>query len=799
MRALKNSPAAAAALPYIAGMVIAHFINLPSAWLWGVLTVGLLTMFVTHRFSQSALFTLAAAFALICAGSLVFHEHNRPLPEDDVCGFADLPVLTTIEGVICTPMESSGQCKIAVLAVDSVWVLGEGFRASGRCLIKFYESVTDIDYGDRIVARGQLRLPSGERNPGEFNYRRHLAAQHIHSIFTVASASQAMLLSRGEGNRLVAAIVPPVRRFVGAFIDRQIGGQPGALLKGLLLGVRGDIDPELREAFAEVGVIHVLAVSGLHVGFIAALLLGLLSFLRIPNPWRTMLAILGLFTYALLTGFKPPVLRAAIMATVLLVGALLQRRTNVINSLAVAAMIILTLNPLHLFEPGFQLSFVAVLGIALFSRRVLEIFERRTLNWQEKGKGWPIAVLTLAAVSLSAQLATLPLTAYYFNRLPLYSLPANLLVVPAVQIIVALGFMSTLFAALLYPLGTLLADAVWLWLSVLTVWVTRIADLPFASLTVPRLPPLWTAVFCLLCAALLSRRRRGVMLIAALLLVNVQVWHDALGQNSVLKVTFFDVGQGDAALLQFPNGRTMLVDAGDCTEYWDSGRQVILPYLRRFGIRKIDTLLLTHPHADHVGGAAALMQKVKIGRVVKTNALSDDPMAAQIDSLIHAKRLPVRPVAAGDTLLLDPDVLLMVLHPTTGCNGNTTKPNDCSIVLKVVYHGRSLLLSGDAEIAGEQQMLRFGDLLTSDVWKIGHHGSATASGQPFRQAVRAQYGVVSVAAHNRCGLPSKKLLMQMQNEGMRLLRTDQVGAVQIVLTSTGVIRLAKKTTSRLAS
>lgn len=792
----EDKPAVAVVLPFIGGMIFAYYVKMPQPWLWGCFAFALFGAFAAYWFSRSSLFVLITATALLCAGALILAQHSQPRPANDLCQFADLPLLTTIEGVICSPVDKQADKMTAVLQADSAWVLGAGYPACGRCLVKFYKIIPDLEYGDRIVARGQLRLPPEERNPGDFNYQRYLAAQNIYSIFKISSAQHVLTLARGEGNRWFAAAVLPIRRFTIEFIDRQIGGQAGALLKGLLLGARGDMDEEVKEAFANVGVIHVLAVSGLNVGFVAALLIGLLGFLRVPNPWRMFAAVVGLYGYAVLTGLNPPVFRAAIMSIIFLVGTLLQRRTNILNSLSVAALIILTINPLQLFEVSFQLSFMAVLGTALFYRHFTQSFDKVLSDWQAKGRKLPAAIVSMLFVSLAAQLATLPLTAYYFNRLPLYSLPANLVVVPAVEVIVILGFIALLFAVIWQPLGAILAGAVWLWLSALIAFVAAVAKAPFASLPVPRLSLVWMIIFVLLCVTFLFRRRqkiRNVLIISMLLLLNVQIWHDALSRERGLRITFFDVGQGDATLVQFPNGKTLLVDAGDCTEYIDCGRDLLTPYLKRFGIRRINTLVLTHPHADHIGGAVSMMQEMKIGRLVKTGVHSDDPFDGKIDSLCLAENVPVRYVEAGDTLLIDPEVLLLVLHPTTRfiqrASSAPAEINDCSVVLKCIFHDHSLLLAGDAETPAECEMCRYSDLLNSDVLKLGHHGSITAGSESFRKLVRAQSAVVSVAKFNRFGLPSKKLLVDIQKEGTEVLRTDEHGAIQFVLARDQIRRL----------
>ncbi|RPH99231.1 MAG: ComEC family competence protein, partial [Calditrichaeota bacterium] len=461
MSLLQRQPALTAVLPFAMGMSIAT-IKIAHVVGWLCLLTLMLISVIGYCLSWQKRFLLASSLAWLFVGFLILRQARQPLPGDEISYFADLPVLVTLEGTICRPVDHQGDKWSAVVSVDSVWIREHRYEASGYCCLKGYDPAVFIDYGDRIVARGFLRSPNEARNPGEFNYRKYLAVEKIHSILTVSSRHDLIVLSRHHGSRLILWGVIPVRKFIIGFIDHEIGGQPGALLKGLLIGAREDLDDYIKNAFAKVGVIHVLAVSGLHVGFIAALLWGFAGFVRLRDPWRTLLVLLGLVFYAHLTGLKPAVVRSVIMAAIVLCAPLLQRKSQILNSLGIAALIILTLNPLQLFEPGFQLSFLAVAGIALFSKRIMDLLQPHFIRWREKGKGIFLSIVTLAVVSTAAQLATLPLTAHYFNRVPLYAMIANLIVIPVVSLIVTLGFSTLIVGALWHSAGAVLANLVWL-------------------------------------------------------------------------------------------------------------------------------------------------------------------------------------------------------------------------------------------------------------------------------------------------------------------------------------------------
>ncbi|MBN1465402.1 DNA internalization-related competence protein ComEC/Rec2 [candidate division KSB1 bacterium] len=786
MRWLADKPAVIAVLPFMAGLCAANCLHPPIFLPFSLSTIFLL-LCLYRRARHISLLSL-----LFLLGFLHLRIHVRDNPSS-IKEFADLPHAVAIEGVICEPVELRARGIRTVVRTDSVWVLNRGYRTEGKCLLQLYVRA-DLDYGERIVAHGQLRLPAGERNPGQFNYQKYLAARQINAIMRVESASHILVLNEGEGNPIMRVVLCPVRSFVISVIDRSLSGQPAALLKALLIGARADLDPELQEGFANVGVIHVLAVSGLHVGFVLTGLTGLLSFVRIPNPWRSLLIMVCLVFYALLTGMRSSVCRAVILAILYLTGLLLQRRTHLLNMLAIAAFVILCRSPLELFEPGFQLSFIAVLGIVLLYGRLSVLLEPWLHRMRDKGHIAGIWIIELFCVSLAAQVATMPLTVYYFNRLSLIGIVANIIVVPAISLIVAMGLVALFASSVSLSVGAIYMATAWLLLHVLIVFVEKVQHLPLAWLPLPCPSALHMLIYasCLLSFILWPHlRARKFFFFMTLFLLNLLLW-TGIRRHDGLKVTFFDVGQGDAALFEFPNGKTMLVDAGDRTDYLDCGQGIIYPFLVRQGIKRIDHLLLTHNHSDHVGGAPYLLDKKCVGRLVR--AVGHDGSA--LDSLIQAcaaqNGVLIKNVQAGDTLLIDENVLILILHPTkwfTGRAENVSDANNCSIVFKCVYFDHAILMTGDAEKVAEASLLRYNALLRSPLVKIAHHGSATAGDAAFRRQVQAECGVVSVAKFNRFALPCESLLADYEEERTRILRTSHVGAIQFILYPEKMVQL----------
>lgn len=777
-------PALKLLIPFACGILSSNFVQIDL--LPKLVFLVLLLLFVAAFFAlkKNVLFFVVSLSALFVLGNIAVDVKQIKQP-NHLSLFNDLPSIASIEGVIKSPPDQRPQFVKYTVEVDTVWANFVPYSTTGKCLVSVWDNSVNLSYGDRVLIKGRMLTPPGERNPGEFDYHQHLAARDIFSVIKVFDAGSVVLIHSGEGHWISREIVYPVRAYIVNVVDATMPYQQGTLIKGLLVGARGEIDYNVRQAFANVGVVHVLAVSGLHVGFVLLGLMFVLQLLKIPDPYKSIFILLGLFFYVFLTGFHAPVVRASVMAGFLVLGRVLRKKGQPLNSISLAGLLLLIVNPLELFQVGFQLSFCAVTGIIVIYEKMYDFLKRSFFSWEEKGNRFQSNLLILFFVSLAAQLATLPLTVYYFGRIPILSLLANVLVVPFVGIIVGLGFITILSSLIWFPLGIGFATTNGILTKLLLIAVQFSSSLPFSHIKVSRPSILLLLIYfsgLFLVIFWQHIKSRKALIVTILLLFNVGVYAN-LETSHKLKIIFFDVGQGDSALVTFPNGKNLLIDAGDMTEYIDYGERVILPYLKREGISIIDNILITHNHSDHAGGVGYLLENLKVGRVLKSEFNGTSFFELLVDSLAFVAKTPVKRLSQGDSLQIDKNVLFFVLHPSKyflDNNDGHKNLNNTSLVVKMHYGCTSFLFAGDAEIEAERDMVRYGALLQSQVIKVGHHGSSTSSSDPFRHLVTPEVAVVSVKKFNKFGLPSQKIMAAYKVEGAKLLRTDETGSIQFL-------------------
>lgn len=650
-----------------------------------------------------------------------------------------------------------------------------------------------IRQGDVVRLRGSLRRPPGLRNPGGFNYRAYLARRGICCTMYVGTPSHVAVVG-DRRNSLEAGLVAArthVRRRIRRYVP-SAGGR--AVLRALLLGDRSRISDARRERFARTGLMHLLAVSGLHVFLVGMVLYTLLRplLMRLRLTWwavevsRAVLTIAVLGFYMLLTGARPSVVRAVIMATLFIGGVIFQRSAHPLNTLGVAGLILLAVRPPALFDVGFQLSMAAVGSIVVLNPRFADVVPDR---YRESEVGdWLISTSTVSAAAI---LGTAPVLLWHFGWVSAAGLLLNVAGIPCTGIALSAAIVMTVVGGVWTVAGAGFGSAADLFVRGLLATSRYGAEwFSWAGVRMPT-PDWWLLgafVAGLVALAQWPRpRNRWRWATVALMLATVSVWAGAVGRNAgpTFDLVFFDVGQGDAVLVTTPADRHVLVDTGPWSPEGGAGEFVILPYLERWGIRRLSTVVVTHPDEDHLGGLPALLREISVGRVVHNGRPADTELYAEAQRLLEREGVIQQVVQRGDTLALGPSVRGQVLGPPRrpsrrGVEGR----NGLSVVLHLAYGEVDVLLPGDVEAAAERDLVRvYGDQLGSRIVKIPHHGSSTSSTRPFVGAASAKsgrsYAVVSVGRDNRYGMPSQEVLSRWQSQGMRVRSTARGGAVWV--------------------
>jgi competence protein ComEC len=564
----------------------------------------------------------------------------------------------------------------------------------------------------------------------------------------------------------------------------------GGVADALLLGRRETLDPALRETFARAGLAHLLAISGMHVGLLAGFLMLLAGALRLGRRAAIGATLATLAAYLALIGAPPSALRAGLMLALVLTTFLLQRPAALLPAVALAAWLILLLSPLTLLNPGFQLSFGGVLSILVARAALLPGLPPA---WRERG--WRRWLSEGVVVSGAAFLGTLPASAHHFQTVAPAAIVANLPAVPLLGVALAGVTLALLLDPLLPPLAALLADGAGATLDLLTLVARLFGSLPGAQVELAR--PNWAlwlvagmATLLALDASMRLRRPFRAGIVTSVLGALLLAW-PAVGsaRGPALELHFLDVGQGDATLVRTPGGRWVMIDAGPRSAGYDAGERRVLPYLRAHRVRALEALVLTHPHADHVGGAPAVLRRLPVRRLVDPGYVHGSPYYLETLELAEERGVAWEEARPGVSFVVD-GILFDVLGPERETVESTHDANEASVIVRVVMGGFAALFTGDASVQVESRLVReHGTALRSAVLKAGHHGSSTSTSELFLRAVRPEAVVISAGSGNRYGHPAPAVMARLQAHGVRVLRTDRDGTVVLRVPAGGTWEL----------
>ncbi|MCX6354258.1 MAG: DNA internalization-related competence protein ComEC/Rec2 [Candidatus Aureabacteria bacterium] len=795
-----HRPALYIALAYVSGILVCRALSGENLLLFaGVsLICGVFGVILRGQYRSSTASLLAVLFAGLFSCSFI----ERAMKYSDLqLLFGAQPVRVEVHATILQPPqweeivdERGGICCKTSMLVRLIEVsLAQGWapvRDRIRVSLVCNEPIP-LERGDTVRLFGALRRIKRATNPGQFDGASFWHRRGVdYSISVVGDTCVSPLQPSAGFMRRVDRMRERLRRGL------EQGNPESAerkIIMAMILGYRENMEQEIVRPFKLTNTMHILAISGLHVGFFYLMLRGICRMLSFPPRLTAAVSIPLIALYALLTGSAVPVVRASVMFSAFLSAPFLGRQRDAFNTLGTAAVVILTVNPLQLFDAGFQLSFVAVLAILLFAGRIADIFTRiwpcsplpgqllvsrwETIRWHLGRK-----LIALLSTSIAAWIGLAAFIAYTFHVVTLLGLLGNMVVIPAGFAIVCLGCAGALCSLcslwLAGMLNVLNRGVVFLMLFA----VRLIARIPWSWCYVDVSDHLRFISFCGIVAAVSiailwrgSRWGRWIGLCAAAIFATVPFAFS--GAIPLLTVTFLDVGQGDAAYVEFPDGENLLIDGGPETGV-RAGETVLRPFLESQGCGAVDTVLLTHPHDDHLLGLLAVMENFTVRRLVLARWGSASEPYAKLIELAARKDIPLYYVARGDTLAYGEGVQISVLNPARILpGGEESEENNSSIVLMLRYGGVRILLCADIERETENELCRIWPDLRAQLVKVAHHGGMRSSSQEFLRMVLPQWAIVSVGGNNRFGHPAPQTLAALKVEGSEVLRTDLHGAV----------------------
>ncbi len=771
----------------------------------GVILVSV--MATCHRIKKRRSVLIMPLLLCAAAGYLSIQPWLSPrLPANHISTCLDQGAWQIIGTVADHPQVMPGRQRFEL---DAEWVRnGSGrHRVCGKIRVTTGADAPGLEQGDQIEVSGRLKGIRSYCNPGGFDYARFMALRSIWVRLYANPDKIRMIRPTREGGWRTR--VNQWRAELSRQMESALAAHPPtaiSVLKALIIGDRSGIGPELREAFNRAGVGHVLAISGLHIGMVAASVFAAAVWLLSWIPWMlrnaltrksaaifTMVPVAG---YAALSGLSPSTQRAALMVAAFLMIFWVGRRHDWLNALNIAALIILVIYPPSLLSISFQLSFSAVLAIFIGSRRF-----RGSPPPEQPWFGRLLRrVGALLGISLLAVLGTLPIGMFYFNQVSLAGPAANLVVVPLVGTLVVpaglLGVLLSLFHAA--AAGLCWQVAAW-GVKWMLLFIHTVAAWPYAAVQTITPSTVEIILYYLFILVLLQYKRRKVFYVGMAAVIaasgmDAAWWYHQRFARREMIVTAIDVGQGSAHLLELPGGGTVLIDGGGFSDnrMFDVGARILAPLLWRKKIKTIDVLALSHPNSDHLNGLLYILEHFKVREVWSNHEPADTFGYRRWAQVIRSRCLrhtSFEDVAVGKRI---GDVLFEILSPPNNFMqlAETESWRDLdnnSLVIRAVFNRIGFLFPGDIDTKAEADLLARVDRckLKNQVYFAAHHGSRYSNCASFLRAVQPSDTIISAGWKNRFKFPHKTVLKRLSAAGCRTWRTDLCGAVQVRTDGTG--------------
>ncbi len=680
----------------------------------------------------------------------------------------------TIKGtVVDTAYTSSGRQKITV-KTDFIEAETEVENKSLKILAVLPENEM-ISIWDKVSLKGTLLSLEKNSISSGYNEKLYLSTRGYHYKIYIEDYDII-----GQQKTPILCYIYELRENIQKVYDTVLPPEKSAILKAMVTGDKDDIDSITRELYAQAGIMHILAISGLHISLISFYIFYILEkFLKCNKRKCSIIVLMCLVFYLFFAGFSPSAIRAVIMIGIGLIGNIFYYESDALNNVAIAATCILLVQPLYLWDVGFQLSFIIVTGILLGS----DIIKNSTL---------PYYIKNTLGFSFIASVVSFPIMAYHFYFVSVIGILVNIIILPLTSILLGIGMIVGIVGLFSIQVATFLSGIVYyiLWFyEKVCIWATSV---PYGYILWGR--PLFIIV--LLCYLLLLMiyfyKRNNIYYKCTIIFIEVMILIITFSNQYIFqkdKISFLDVGQGDAIVIQTYDKYTYIVDTGgklQATLGNNTGIYTVLPYLQEQGISEIDGLFITHMDADHCFGAIELMNTIEINKIYISNYnFEKTPLYETFLKNAQKNNIPIFIIGAGDSEKLGNTMQLDVLYPYYKMKFFDVNDNHGSLVLHIKSKNTSILLTGDVGIIDETILLQQNTDLKSDILKVGHHGSKYSSTEKFLKAVQPDIAILSYGANNLYGHPHNETIERLQKQNIIFYETAKQGTITVLIDENG--------------
>lgn len=673
--------------------------------------------------------------------------------------------------------------------------------ANTHLLLNIKKNKIKIEYGDKITFNGTYIEPPESRNYKGFNYKEYLKTIKIYGSCTPNSKIKVI---KKDNVNIISKQIYNIKEKITSNVRKLLEEETGNLCLGILLGNTEDISNDLKENFKTSNLYHILAVSGTHISYLIIGATFLLEKSKINKKISRILTILTLIFFMILTGLSPSVVRAGIMGIILISAGLFYRKLDIATSISLSLLISLINNPFCINNNGLLLSYGGTIGIILFEKKmekILKIQEEGIISCSKlKFHKLKNLIKQMLSVTISAQIIIIPIMILKFNTISFTFFISNILAGFLIGIIIICGYVLiivSLVSVNLAKCGFLLYNFI---LKIFIFIVEICSKLPFSKvyITTPNIfiIIIYYAVILALRFSIIkiSTLKKNYKKIIVILIIIISIFNLIKIIPSNLKIHFIDVGQGDSTLIITPTNKKILIDSGGSKlkESFDVGESTLVPYLLNRGVNKLDYVIISHFDADHCNGFLAVLDKIKVGKLIISKQSEICNEYETIINIIKQKNIPVQIVKKGDKIQFDKYVYVDIIYPTKNLKFNDINNN--SIVCKLVYRKFSVLFTGDIEKEAEAEILSLyknTNILNSNILKAGHHGSKTSSTKEFLEAVKPKIVLIGVGANNTFGHPSEEVIKNLEKCGAQIYRTDFNGEIIIKVNDKGKIWIDK--------